>query len=116
MIRSLIRRQPHHLAALMVSSLLMTAGSAVQAQAEARIDRSTLDAAQGEFVLEDGRALNLRLRSRSVEIRIDEQDSERWKPESAEVLVSPDGRQRLHLHRDRKGFVDRVSLETQRAR
>lgn len=115
MIRSLIRSKPQHLAALFVSSLLMSA-AAVQAQPELRMDRSTLDAAQGEFVLEDGRALNLRLRSRGVEIRIDEQDSERWQPESSSVLVSPNGRQRLYLHRDHNGVVDRVSLETQRPR
>lgn len=107
-------RAPRLLAALFaLASLGAQAGAAGRTES---IDRSLLDAAQGEFQLADGRALNLRPRSRTVEVRFDEQELQRWRPESSNVLVSPDGRQRLHLHREANGSVDRVSLETQRTR
>ena len=83
---------------------------------EAGPDRSALHAAEGGYVLADGRTLDLRVRSRGIEVNLNEETVERWRLESETVLVSPDRRQRLHLHRDAKGFVDRVSLESPRQR
>lgn len=83
---------------------------------EAGPDRSVVQAAEGGFVLADGRTLNLRMRPRGVEVNLNEETVERWRLESETVLVSPDSRQRLHLHRDANGFVDRVSLESPRQR
>lgn len=84
--------------------------------APATPDRSAVQAAEGGFVLADGRTLSLRLRSTGVEVNLNEEIVERWRIESETVLVSPDRRQRLHLHRDANGMVDRVSLESPRAR
>lgn len=111
---SLLRRPLFIGALLALASLGAQAGAT--GRADASIDRELFYAAQGEFQLADGRALNLRPRSLSVEVRFDDQHSQRWTAESASVLVSPDGRQRLHLHREANGSVDRVSLETRRAR
>ncbi len=100
-----------YLAALL-ASVSMLALSPVQAAAP--IDRSTLQAAEGGYVLADGRTLNLRVLSRSVEVNMNEESVERWRAESESVLISPDRRHRLHLHRSSNGTVDRVSLESPR--
>lgn len=101
---------------LLVPLALLVAGAAQAAAGDARLDLSTVQAAEGGYVLADGRELSLRLLSRAVEVRVDDQPAQRWLPQSEAVLVSPDGRHRLHLHRGTNGFVDRVSLESPRPR
>lgn len=101
--------------AALIASLGLAAGAQASAQAPVAQDRGALYAAEGSFTLDDGRELSLRVMSRSVVVRIDEQE-ERWQPVAPNVVASPDGRQRLHLHRDTNGVVDRVSLETKLAR
>ncbi|MFN4115691.1 MAG: hypothetical protein ACK4F7_04215 [Inhella sp.] len=71
-------------------------------------------AAEGGFVPADGRELNQRLPSRAVDLRVDDQPAQRWLPRSEAVLVSLDGRHRLHPHRGINGSVDWVLLESPR--
>lgn len=103
--------------AVLIASLGLAAGAqaSVEVSQTPRADRSALYAAEGAFTLDDGRELSLRVMSRSVVVRIAEQE-ERWQPVAPNVVASPDGRQRLHLHRDANGVVDRISLETKLAR
>lgn len=98
----------------LLACLLTTAAQA--GVGESQPDRSTLQAAEGGYVLADGRTLSLRLRPRGVDVNLNEEKVERWRLESETVLVSPDQRQRLHLHRGVNGLVDRVSLESPRQR
>lgn len=108
-------RSPLRLSLTGLLAVLLAAG-AQAGVTPATPDRSTVQAAEGGFVLADGRTLSLRLRSTGVDVNLNEESVERWRMESESVLISPDRRQRLHLHRDANGLVDRVSLETPRAR
>ncbi|MFO1253281.1 MAG: hypothetical protein U1E77_19610 [Inhella sp.] len=72
--------------------------------------------AEGEYELQDGRSLSLHVRGQRVSVAVGFQPEERWQLVSPELIVSPDGLQRLHLHRNAAGRVERVSLELRRAR
>ncbi|WP_374437879.1 hypothetical protein [Inhella sp.] len=88
--------------------------AAPQATAPATAVRALWDA-EGEYELQDGRSLSLHVRGQRVSVAVGFQPEERWQLVSPELIVSPDGLQRLHLHRNATGRVERVSLELKRA-
>lgn len=67
--------------------------------------------AEGEYELQDGRNLSLRVRGNQPRVALESAAEERWRVQSPDLLVSPDGQRRIHLHRDRSGRVQQVTLE-----
>ncbi|WP_422017828.1 hypothetical protein [Roseateles sp.] len=79
-------------------------------------ERAQLRQARGEFVLEDGRVLRVRVGEHILGVRFDDAPMELWRAQNADLLVSPDGRRQLRLLRSTNGSVDRVELHTTQAR
>jgi hypothetical protein len=107
---------PRH--STLLASLLMTIGLAGNAAAQepGPAEASSLRAASGRYELNDGRVLWVQAHSRRATVSLDHQSAEWWVAESADVLVSPDGHQRIKLLRSSNGSVDRVELHTERQR
>jgi hypothetical protein len=105
--------RPLTLSAALLATLTLTApASAQEATAPAFTERALLRLAQGEYLLDDGRTLTVRVGVRRLGVGVDSQVLETWRAESNELLISPDGMRRVRLHRDVDGSVDRVVLET----
>jgi hypothetical protein len=102
-------------AALLALMSLAAPAQAVEPTVPAS-DRLLLRAAQGEYVLEDGRMLKVLIGVRRVGVGLDETPLETWRAEGHELLVSPDGLRRVRLVRSADGSVDRVQFETDRLR
>lgn len=109
--------RPLTLTAALLASLALTApASAQEPTVPAAAERSMLRAAQGEYLLDDGRTLKVHVGVRRLGVSVDESPLETWRAESAELLVSPDGMRRLRLYRNGDGSVDRIAFETDRMR
>ena len=109
--------RPLTLSAALLATLTLTApASAQEPTVPAAADRALLRAAQGEYLLDDGRTLKVHVGVRRLGVSVDEHPLETWRAENAELLVSPDGLRRLRLYRNGDGSVDRVALETDRLR
>lgn len=109
--------RPLTLTAALLASLALTApASAQEPTVPAAAERAMLRAAQGEFLLDDGRTLKVHVGVRRLGVSLDESPLETWRAESAELLVSPDGLRRVRLYRNGDGSVDRVAFETDRVR
>jgi hypothetical protein len=103
------------LAALLASTMLPTTASALEPTVPDQ-ERALLREAQGQYVLDDGRTVRVIVGHSRLAISVDEGVTERWRAESTELLVSPDGMRRLRLIRNVDGSVDRIALETDRVR
>ncbi len=117
--KTLTLAQPLTVVALVLNLAHAPAQAAVpeaapQATTPALTVRALWDA-EGDYALQDGRSLSVTVRGPHVSVAIGLQPEERWQLVSAELIVSPDGLQRLHLHRNAAGRVERVSLESRRA-
>jgi hypothetical protein len=109
--------RPLTLSAAFLATMTLTApASAQEPTVPASTDRSLLRAAQGEYLLDDGRTLKVHVGVRRLGVGVDESPLETWRAENAELLVSPDGLRRLRLYRNVDGSVDRIALETDRVR
>jgi hypothetical protein len=95
---------------------LTAPASAQEPTVPSSADRSLLRAAQGEYLLEDGRMLKVHIGMRRLGVGVDESPLETWRAENSELLISPDGLRRLRLYRNADGTVDRIALETDRMR
>ena len=104
------------LAALLATLTLTAPASAQEPTLPFAADRVLLRAAQGEYLLDDGRTLKVHVGLRRLGVGLDESPLETWRAESNELLVSPDGLRRLRLYRNVDGSVDRVALEIDRVR
>ncbi len=117
--KTLTLAQPLTVVALVLNLAQAPAQAAVpEAAAQATAPASALRAmwdAEGEYELQDGRSLSVTVRGQRVSVAIGLQPEERWQLVSPELIVSPDGLQRLYLHRNAAGLVERVSLELKRA-
>lgn len=108
--KTLTLAQPLTVVALVLNLLHSPAQAAVPA-ADAAV--RTLWEADGQYELQDGRSLSLRVRAHRVTVGVGDQPEERWRVVSPDLIVSPDGLRRLHLHRSATGRVEQVSLEVQ---
>lgn len=104
------------LAALLATLTLTAPASAQEPTQPFAADRLLLRAAQGEYLLDDGRTLKVHVGLRRLGVGVDENPLESWRAETNELLISPDGMRRLRLYRGADGSVDRVALETDRVR
>lgn len=103
-------------AALLATVTLTAPASAQEPTVPAAAERAMLRAAQGEYLLDDGRTLRVHVGVRRLGVSVDERPLETWRAENAELLVSPDGLRRVRLYRSGDGSVERIALETDRAR
>ena len=103
-------------AALLATLTLTAPASAQEPTVPTSSERFLLRAAQGEYLLDDGRTLKVHVGARRLGVGLDESPLETWRAESSELLVSPDGLRRLRLYRNVDGSVDRVAFETDRVR
>lgn len=109
--------RPLTLTAALLASLTLTApASAQEPTVPVAANRLMLRAAQGEYLLEDGRTLKVRVGERRLGISVDESPLETWRAENAELLVSPDGLRRVRLYRSVDGSVEHIALEIDRVR
>jgi hypothetical protein len=111
----MIKRPLTLLAALLT---LTTLAGTAQAQEPfaSDADRSLVRQARGQYVLEDGRVLLVRVGEHRLDVSVDAAPTEQWRAASADLLVSPDGRRRLRLLREADGSVERIELETDKLR
>lgn len=100
------------LAALTLNLSAAPAHAAAAHPAAAPLAVPTLWDAAGDYTLQDGRNLSLRVRGQQPLVAIENEAEERWRVQGQDLLVSPDGQRRIHLHRDRSGQVQQVTLET----
>jgi hypothetical protein len=103
-------------AALLALMTLTAPASAQEPTVPSSANRSLLRAAQGEYLLDDGRTLKVQVGLRRLGVGVDESPLETWRAENSELLISPDGMRRLRLYRNVDGSVDRVAFETDRVR
>ena len=109
--------RPLTLSAALLATMTLTApASAQEPTVPATAERLLLRAAQGEYLLDDGRMLKVHVGVRRLGVSLDENPQEAWRAENAELLISPDGMRRLRLYRNVDGSVDRVAFETDRVR
>lgn len=107
--------RPLTLSAALLATLTLTApASAQEPTFPAAADHAMLRAAQGEYVLEDGRTLKVHVGIKRLGVGLDAAALEDWRAASNELLVSPDGMRRVRLYRNGDGSVDRVALEIDR--
>lgn len=111
------RHRPHTLAAfLALSQFVAVSQAAVPNPAPQRVQHAVLHGADGDYDLDDGREMKLRVRGDGMVVSIGNQRGDVWRPAGDGALVSPDGKQRLRLYRDGAGTVNRLDLETRVAR
>jgi len=79
-------------------------------------EHSLLREARGSYELEDGRSVRVLVGQSRLGVSIDQQPTELWRAQGADLLVSPDGMRRLRLVRNVDGSVDRIALETDRVK
>lgn len=103
------------LAACLASMSLLTPASALEPTVPDH-ERALLKEANGHYQLDDGRWVKVSVGYSRLGVSLDEGSTEPWRAEGTELLVSPDGLRRLRLIRNADGSVDRIALETDRAR
>jgi hypothetical protein len=108
--------RPLTLSAVLLSLMTVAAPALAIESAAPAAQRWLLRAAQGEYLLEDGRMLKVLIGARGVGVGLDEAPLETWRAETKELLVSPDGLRRVRLLRNADGTVNVVQLETDRLR
>ena len=101
-------------AALTLNLSAAPAQAVVAHPATAPLAVPTLWDAEGDYTLQDGRNLSLRVRGQQALVAVENEAEERWRVQGQDLLVSPDGQRRMHLHRDRSGRVQRVTLDAPR--
>jgi hypothetical protein len=101
--------------AAMLFTLVVAQPALAQEPAFAGQDRALLKEAQGEYQLDDGRTLKVKVGETRLRVGVDAESDERWHAEGADLLVSADGRRRVRLIRNSDGSVDRIAFETDRA-
>lgn len=108
-------RRLTQLAVCLASMSLLTPASAVEPTVPDH-ERALLKEANGYYQLDDGRWVKVSVGYTRLAVSVDEGSAELWRAQGTELLVSPDGLRRLRLMRNADGSVDRVALETDRAR
>lgn len=108
--------RPLTLSAALLALTTLTAPASAQEPTVPDAQRALLREANGDYQLDDGRWVQVSVGFARLAVRVDEGLAEAWQAEGTELLVSPDRRRRLRLIRNADGSVDRIALETDRAR